>query len=130
MNIMYIIFLLFLFIKNENKKYSKNMTNIYYIEEIPNTYTNNNIENIIINNENINNSYKKKYSRKGFDNRNITEENNLQKIIGYNKIMNMLNFLLENKSDYEKISFIQKNDIIQKKNFLTEIFEQFKNDEL
>jgi hypothetical protein len=111
MNIMYIIFLLFLFIKNENKKYSKNMTNIYYIEEIPNIYTNNNTENIIIKNENITTTYKKKYSRKGFDNRNITEENNLQKIIGYNKIMNMLNFLLENKSDYEKISFIQKNDI-------------------
>ena len=60
---MYIFFLLFLFIKNENKKYSKNMTNIYYIEDIPNTYTNNNTENVIINNENINSTYtKKKYN--------------------------------------------------------------------
>ena len=127
---MYIFFLLFLFIKNENKKYSKNMTNVYYIQDIPNIYANNNTENVIINNENINSTYtKKKYNLKGFDNRNITDEKNLQKIIGYNKIMNMLNFLLENKSDYEKISFIQKNNIIQKKNFLTEIFDEFKNND-
>ena len=125
--IMYIIFLLFLFIKNDNKKYYKNMVNIYTLETIPYTYSTNNIDNIYINNENITNNYIITNNKKGFDNRNITEENNLEKIIGYNKIILMLDFLLSNKSNELKISFIEKNNIIKKKNFLNELFEEFKN---
>ena len=124
---MYIIFLLFLFIKNDNKNFFKVMSNIYTLEIIPYTYSTNNINNIDINNENITNNYTITNNKKGFDNRNITEENNLEKIIGYNKIILMLDFLLSNKSNELKISFIEKNNIIKKKNFLNDIFEEFKN---
>ena len=96
---MYIIFLLFLFIKNDNKNFFKVMSNIYTLEIIPYTYSTNNINNIDINNENITNNYTITNNKKGFDNRNITEENNLDKIIGYNKIILMLDFLLSNKSN-------------------------------
>jgi hypothetical protein len=65
----------------------------------------------------------------GYDNRNITEEDNLHKIIRYNEINSMLKFLLSNRSDIEKVLFIESNDILKKNNIFNEDFDFFKKDE-
>ncbi len=158
---MKIFYLFYLFIhpykKNTNdynKKSIKNMSTIYYSEDVPNNfimnndnnnYNNNHDNNHDNNNDNNNNDYnnydnnstdnnntykKILYNIDGYDNRNITEKNILPEIIKYNKIMNMLDFLLSNKSStFEKVYFIEKNDILKKNNIYNEDFNFFKDDE-
>ena len=110
------------------------MTTIYYFGELPNYFmikNDNNTNNNDDNNETIVENYNINKNIDGYDNRNITEEDNLHKIIKYNKINNMLQFLLSNRSNIEKVLFIEKNDILKMKNnnIFNEDFDFFeKND--
>jgi hypothetical protein len=147
---MKIFYLFFLFIqphkKNTNnykKNSEKNMAIIYYFSELPNYFTiknntnnndNNNDDNNDDNNDEKNNDDNNKkisYNIDGYDNRNITEEDNLHKIIKYNKIKNMLYFLSSNRSEIEKVSFINENHILKIKNnnIFNEDFDFFKKDD-
>ena len=120
------------------------MTIIYYFGELPNYFTikdntnnndnntNNNDNNDANNNSNNDDNKKISYNIDGYDNRNITEENNLHKIIKYNKIKNNLDFLLSNRSEIEKLSFIDENDILEIKNnnIFNKDFDFFKKDDI
>lgn len=113
------LFYLFIHANNYFKKIDETYLKSYYLEELPNySISNNNSKIIFINNNNetIVENYIIKKNIDGYDNRNITEEDNLHKIIKQNKIKNMLDFLLSNRSEIEKILFIEKNDILRMKN--------------
>lgn len=124
------LFYLFIHGNNYFKKIYKTYIKSYHLEELPDYFTSNNSEIIFINNNNeiiIENNIIKK-NIEGYDNRNITEEDNLYKIIKYNKTKNMLDFLLSNRSNIEKILFIERNDILTTKNnnIFDEEFDFFK----
>jgi len=124
------LFYLFIHGNNYFKKIDDTYLKSYHLEELPDYFTSNNSEIIFINNNNeiiIENNIIKK-NIEGYDNRNITQEDNLHKIIKYNKIKNMLDFLLSNRSNIEKILFIERNDILTTKNnnIFDEEFDFFK----
>lgn len=121
---MKIFYLFYLFIQpNKHVKNEKiNMIKKYHLKNVVN-YVNINNNKTLIENYNI---YK---NISGYDNRNITEEDNLHKIIRYNEINSMLKFLLSNRSDIEKVLFIESNDILKKNNIFNEDFDFFKKDD-
>ena len=125
------LFYLFIHGNNYFKKIDETYLKSYHLEELPDYFTSNNNSEILFinnNNETIVENYNINKNIDGYDNRNITEEDNLHKIIKYNKIKNMLDFLLSNRSNIEKILFIEKNDILITKNnnIFNEDFDFFK----
>jgi hypothetical protein len=111
---------------NNNDVNNNNVNNNFNSYIIDN---NNNDNNNNDNNDNTNNNERRFYNIEGFDNRNISEKNDLREIIKYNRIMNMLNFLLSNRSTFEKVVFIEENYILKKNNnIFNEDFDFFKND--
>ena len=125
------LFYLFIHANNYFKKIDETYLKSYHLEELPDySISNNNSEIIFINNNNetIVENYIIKKNIDGYDNRNITEEDNLHKIIKQNKIKNMLDFLLSNRSEIEKVLFIEYNDILRMKNnnIFDEEFDFFK----
>ena len=126
------LFYLFFHRNNYFKKIDETSLKIYHLEELPDYFiSNNNSEILFINNNNetLIENYIIKKNIDGYDNRNISEEDNLYKIIKYNKIKNMLDFILSNKSDIEKVLFIESNDILKRKNIFNEDFDFFKKDD-
>lgn len=125
------LFYLFIHANNYFKKIDETYLKSYHLEELPDySISNNNSEIIFINNNNetIVENYIIKKNIDGYDNRNITEEDNLHKIIKQNKIKNNLDFLLSNRSEIEKVLFIEYNDILRIKNnnIFDEEFDFFK----
>jgi hypothetical protein len=124
------LFYLFIHGNNYFKKIDETYLKSYHLEELPDYFTSNNNSEILFinnNNETIVENYIIKKNIDGYDNRNITEEDNLHKIIKQNKIKNMLNFLLSNRSEIEKVLFIENNDILRmKNNIFDEEFDFFK----
>jgi hypothetical protein len=125
--------LFYLFITGNNyfKKIVDTYIKSYHLEELPDYFTSNNNSEILFinnNNETIVENYNINKNIDGYDNRNITEEDNLHKIIKQNKIKNNLDFLLSNRSEIEKVLFIEHNDILRMKNnnIFDEEFDFFK----
>ena len=126
------LFYLFIHANNYFKKIDETYLKSYHLEELPDySISNNNSEIIFINNnETLIENYNTYKNIDGYDNRNISEEDNLYKIIKYNKIKNMLDFILSNRSEIEKVLFIESNNILKKNNIFNEDFNFFeKNDD-